>query len=212
MGENKSLVIEHCSQIAKLCTQVKALKSSMIYQSGEEAVGFYYVKQGQIGLYQVTEQGKENLLRVYGAGSYFGYRTLFTKQPYPATARAMLESDIEWIKVREFDHLMAQDTTLATYLMQQVCAELGEAEQRLVQFTVYSSKKRIVDTIYTLFSLYGNYPWTYREIAEYSGTDIGTVIRFCKILKQKGYLDQESRKLMPINLDEMHADCEQLIG
>ncbi|WP_394241254.1 Crp/Fnr family transcriptional regulator [Vibrio astriarenae] len=178
-------------------------KRQAIYQSGSPSSGVYYVDSGLVGLYQVSETGKESLLRIYGPGSYFGYRSLFTNQNYPSTARAMLNSTVVHAKVNSFKELDKQSPELANYLMKEVCFELGEAEKRLMQFTAFSAKKRILDSVLHVFDLYPNYPWTYREISEYSGTDISTVIRYCKKLKELGYLIPESRKPVPVDLQQL---------
>ncbi|WP_353496519.1 Crp/Fnr family transcriptional regulator [Vibrio chaetopteri] len=176
-------------------------RKQVVYRSGNSARGLYCVKSGQVGLYQVTESGKESLLRIYGPGSYFGYRSLFTNQNYPSTARAMLDSDIIRIDVNDFQSLDELAPDLAQYLMKEVCTELGEAEKRLMQYNAFSAKKRILDTLTHFFEMYPDYPWTYREIGEYSGTDITTVIRYCKALKASGVLLKESRKPSPVDLD-----------
>ncbi|PSU34207.1 Crp/Fnr family transcriptional regulator [Photobacterium lutimaris] len=178
-------------------------KKQVVYHNGLPAKGFYYLEQGLVGLYQVSENGKESLLRVYGPGSYFGYRSLFTAQNYPSTARAMIDSTVVRINVNDFKSLDTTAPSLARFLMAEVCSELGEAEKRLMQFNAFSAKKRILDTIFYMFQTYPEYPWTYREIGEYSGTDTTTVIRYCKILKEKGILDKNSRKPQPVNLQQL---------
>ncbi len=173
----------------------------VIYSRGSTARGFYYVDDGLVGLYQVSEKGKETLLRIYGPGCYFGYRSLFTKQSYPATAKTMLKSTIVQINVKSFNFLQNLSPELVSSLMSDVCSELGEAEQRLMQFNSFNAKKRILDSLYYVFKTYPSYPWTYREIGEFSGTDTSTVIRYCKFLKQSGVLQADSRKLIPISLE-----------
>ncbi|MGR5251402.1 Crp/Fnr family transcriptional regulator [Vibrio astriarenae] len=186
-------------------------KKQAIYQSGTPSNGVYYVDTGLVGLYQVSETGKESLLRIYGPGSYFGYRSLFTNQNYPATARAMLKSTVVHTPVNNFKELDRHSSELASRLMKEVCYELGEAEKRLMQFTAFSAKKRILDSILHVFDLYPNYPWTYREISEYSGTDISTVIRYCKKLKELGYLVKDSRKPIPVDLPQLEHYKESLL-
>lgn len=186
-------------------------KRQPIYVSGAPSNGIYYVDSGQVGLYQVSQTGKESLLRIYGPGSYFGYRSLFTNQSYPSTARAMLQSTIFQCKIYSLQDLHQKSPELADYLMQEVCYELGEAEKRLMQFTVFNANKRILDSIFHVFDLYPHYPWTYREISEYSGTDISTVIKYCKKLKQLGYLVANSRKPVPVDLQQLALYKESLL-
>lgn len=175
-------------------------KKQIIYRNGDAAKGFYYVRRGLVGLYQVSELGKESLLRIYSSGSFFGYRSLFTNQEYPSTARAMLDCEVIHIDIKNLDSLYNISPDMASYLTKEVCTELGEAEKRLMQFNAFSAKKRILDTIYFMFQTYPDYPWTYREIGEYSGTDTSTVIRYCKILKESGVLIKTSKKPQPVDL------------
>lgn len=178
-------------------------KKGLVYAGGLPANGFYYVNDGLIGLYQTSVNGKESLLRIYGPGSYFGYRSLFTNQHYPSTARAMKNSNITKLFINNFKSLYEKNPNLANFLMSEVCEELRLSEKRIIQFNEFSAKKRILDTIYYVFSIQPNYHWTYREIAEYSCTDIATVIRYCKELKTKGILDNNSRRLVPVCLDQL---------
>ncbi|MGB5444475.1 MAG: Crp/Fnr family transcriptional regulator [Psychromonas sp.] len=191
-------------------SQLSIKKKQPVYRDGISANGFYYVKSGLVGLYQVTESGKESLLRIYGPGSFFGYRSLFTEQKYPATSRTMLNSELLKIDVSDFTELESIAPNISAYLMREVCEELGEAEKRLMQQTSCSAKKRILDAIYHLFTFYPDYSWTYREIGEYSGTDTTTVIRYCKTLKATGYLRKDSRKPIPMDI-QLIAEFRQSI-
>lgn len=197
------MAIDIRRQLKDHIDKIDVSKKQVVYHNGLPAKGFYYVDQGLVGLYQVSESGKESLLRIYGPGSYFGYRSLFTAQNYPSTARAMLDSALIRVNVNDFKSLDTASPNLANLLMQEVCSELGEAEKRLMQFNAFSAKKRILDTIYYMFQTYPEYPWTYREIGEYSGTDTTTVIRYCKTLKDSGILDKNSRKPLPVDLEQL---------
>jgi CRP-like cAMP-binding protein len=205
MNFSNHIQLSHCSE------NLNASKQRIIYRTGLQAKGFYFVESGMVGLYQVSESGKESLLRIYGPGSYFGYRSLFTGQNYPSTARAMLDSQLVRFNIQDFKGLDRLDDELANFLMREVCVELGEAEKRLVQFNAFSAKKRILDTLHHFFQHYPNYPWTYREIGEYSGTDTTTVIRYCKKLKEEGILDASRRKPLPVNLEKLFVHRRSLI-
>ncbi|GAK87966.1 cAMP-binding protein [Vibrio ponticus] len=130
---------------------------------------------------------------------------MFTQQKYPATSRAMLESEVVKIRIDSMQELERNAPELALTLMQEVCKELGEAEKRLLQYSAFSSKKRILDALIHLFSHYPNYPWTYREIGEFIGTDTSTVIRYCNNLKQANLLLSNSRKPRPVDVTQLQG-------
>lgn len=178
-------------------------KKSFIYQDGCSANGVYYIQEGMVGLYQTSNSGKESLLRTYGMHAFFGYRTLFTNQTYPSTARAMSDSLIVKVTVKDFVSLFKQAPLLSNHLMKEVCTELGDAEKRLTQFMSLGARKRIIDAMSYLFSSHPSYPWTYREIGEFSGTDTATTIRYCKELKNKNILQAHNRSPKPTCLKQL---------
>lgn len=178
-------------------------KRQMIYRGGAPTKGFFYVKSGLVGLYQTSETGKESLLRIYGPGYSFGYRSLVTRQSYRSTARSMIPSELIHVDVdmtQGVEHLPHQ---LLGLLLRGACYELGEAETRITQLTSNSAKVRILDAIAYLFDNHPEYQWTYREVGEFSGTDTTTVIRFCKQLKEKGVLDPHSRRIRVCSNDKL---------
>ncbi len=187
------------------CHALNIQKKTIIYRANQQASGFYYVQEGLIGLYRMTETGKENLLRVYGRGDYFGYRSLFSQQRYHLTTRSLLPSQLQHIHLKSIDELQHHAPILLNHLMSSVCQELGEAENRLADIAAHSAPVRIIDAIIHLFQQFDYYPWTSREIAEFSGTETQTVIRVCKQLKQRELLDPNSRKITPLDFHRLQS-------
>lgn len=186
-------------------------KKQVIYRAYGKASGFYLLDAGMVGLYRITEKGKEHLIRVYGAGEYFGFRSLFSNQPYHLTTRTLQTSTIRHIQVKGIEELYQYDSNLLTSLVTSVCRELGEAESRLSNIAAFEAKIRVLDSIVELFGRFQDYKWTSREIAEYSGTETQTVIRFCTKLKAKGLLDPETRSIHPVCLKDLQAYRNELV-
>lgn len=206
------MIIKSFEKLVGFFAERNIKKQQVIYKNGQLANGFYYLKSGLVGLYQVSELGNESLLRIYSSGAFFGYRSLFTEQAYPATARAMLDTELFHIDIQDLKFLNDLAPEIANQLTREVCTELGQAEERLMQFNTFSAKKRILDAIHYVFLTYPQYPWTYREIGEFSGTDISTVIRFCKTLKALGILQKDSRKPQPVDLAKLESYRKSLIN
>lgn len=192
-------------------TKTKLAKKQVIYRSNQQACGFYYLASGMVGLYRITESGKEHLLRVYGEGDYFGYRSLFSQEPYHLTTRSLLPSVIHHVHVKDVQELQAQAPEILQFLLKSVCRELGEAEGRFSNVAAYQTKVRVIDAIVELFQKFDFYPWTSREIAEYSGTETQTVIRFCKLLKEKNLLDPNARGIRPLDIEGLKQLRNELV-
>ena len=163
-------------------------KGTVIYSQGEQANEFYYVEKGLIGLYHILENGKESLLRIYSSQDYFGFRTIFGTQVYHCTAKVLLPAEIIRVSPHNISVFIQSNPKAIQQLLHQLSEELQTSEQRLTKAAYMRSLDRVMESITHLTQYYPNYPWTYREIAEYSGCETETAIRISKELKKQGFL------------------------
>lgn len=163
-------------------------KGMTVYNQGEKAQEFYYVKQGLIGLYHTLNNGKESLARLYKQGDYFGFRTLFDFDDcrYHCNAKVLIEAEIIRIKSGNIDRFLTDNLHMSKLLLQTIANELRDAEQRLAKSAYLHTLDRVIDSLCFLTKNFPYYNWTYREIAEYAGCETETAIRIAKELKKSG--------------------------
>lgn len=163
-------------------------KGMTVYNQGEKAQEFYYVKQGLIGLYHTLNNGKESLARLYKQGDYFGFRTLFDFDDcrYHCNAKVLIEAEIISIKPENIDCFLTDNLHMSKLLLQTIANELRDAEQRLAKSAYLHTLDRVIDSLCFLTKNFPYYNWTYREIAEYAGCETETAIRIAKELKKSG--------------------------
>ena len=163
-------------------------KGMTVYNQGEKAQKFYYVRQGLIGLYHTLNNGKESLERLYKQGDYFGFRTLFGFGDcrYHCNAKVLIEAEIIRINPENIDHFLTDNLQMSKFLLQTLANELRDAEQRLAKSAYLRTRDRVIDSLSFLTKNFPYYNWTYREIAEYAGCETETAIRIAKELKASG--------------------------
>lgn len=177
-------------------TESKMLeRNSLIYSQGETAQVFYFLQRGLVGLYHSLENGKEALIRLYHANEYFGFRTLFSGTSYHCTARVLQHAEIVRIHPLSQSHFLAENPEFSQYLIKQLAYELYDAEHRLTNTAYKRSYDRVIEAITNLTESYPDYPWTYREVAEFCGCETETAIRISRELKKQGILDKSHRHL-----------------
>ncbi|OOF46456.1 Crp/Fnr family transcriptional regulator [Rodentibacter trehalosifermentans] len=177
-------------------TETKRLeRNSLIYSQGETAQVFYFLQRGLVGLYHSLENGKETLIRLYHANQYFGFRTLFSDTDYHCTARVLQDAEIVRIHPVSKAVFLAENPQFSQYLIKQLANELYDAEHRLTNTAYKRSYERVIEAITNLTENYPDYPWTYREVAEFCGCETETAIRISRELKKQGILDKSQRHL-----------------
>jgi putative ABC transport system ATP-binding protein len=68
--------------------RVSLAAGETLFREGERGELAYVVEQGEIELFKITQDGREELVRSAGPGSYFGELAPVLKMPRTATARA----------------------------------------------------------------------------------------------------------------------------
>ncbi|HDR1062859.1 Crp/Fnr family transcriptional regulator [Pasteurella multocida] len=176
--------LQHC----QLTYLHQLAKGMTVYQQGEVAQEFYFVKSGLVGLYHTLDNGKESLVRLYRQGDYFGFRTLFGlgDSRYHCSAKILIEAEVIRIKPENIDLFFLHNLQLSKILLQTLANELRDAEQRLAKSAYLRTLDRVIDSMCFLTSNFPYYNWTYREIAEYAGCETETAIRIAKELRQNG--------------------------
>ncbi|MFU8848720.1 MAG: Crp/Fnr family transcriptional regulator [Opitutales bacterium] len=132
--------------LATGCHLRKAPKGTYLFHEGENASGFFVVHTGAVNVHRVTEEGREQVIRVFYPGESFGEVVLVGDKSYPASAKTTEESQIIVIPTDFFRREIHRDPDLAMrilasmslhlrYLIETVeSLKLQQAESRVVQW------------------------------------------------------------------------------
>jgi len=104
-------------------------KGKEIFAEGDEGDGFYVVASGQVKVYKLSLEGKEQILHIYGPGNSFGEVAVFSGQCFPANAMTLLKSHLLFFPRTAFVGLISGNPALCLNL-------LADLSLRLRQFTV----------------------------------------------------------------------------
>lgn len=147
-------------------------KDEIVYRQGELAESFFFLEKGLIGLYHILENGKESLMRIYKAGDYFGFRTLYSSKHYHCSAKALSAVQLVSIQPENISEFITNNPKVGNLLLTQLADELQEAEYRLATTAHQKSLDRVIDSICYLTENFPDHQWTYREVAEYAGLSL----------------------------------------
>jgi CRP/FNR family cyclic AMP-dependent transcriptional regulator len=75
-------------------TILKFQDGQIIFSQGEPAGSVLYIQKGRVKLSVVSEQGKEAVVAILGAGDFFGEGCLAGQSLRMASATAMMECEI----------------------------------------------------------------------------------------------------------------------
>lgn len=101
-------------------------KGQPIFSEGEEGNGFYIVAVGQVKIFKVSLEGKEQILHIYGPGNPFGEVPVFSGQKFPANALALTTSTLLFFPRETFVELITENPSLAMNMLAVLSLRLRE--------------------------------------------------------------------------------------
>ncbi|MDE2344236.1 MAG: Crp/Fnr family transcriptional regulator [Betaproteobacteria bacterium] len=83
---------DEIDRVARASREVRAPKSTILFQKGDPSNGFYLVVQGQLKLTFLSQTGAEKIVEIISAGQTFGEAVMFMERPYPVYAQTLVDS------------------------------------------------------------------------------------------------------------------------
>jgi CRP/FNR family transcriptional regulator len=119
----------HLYEIKKVAVNKHPNKKEFIFSEGDKGNGFYVVVDGQVKIFKLSSEGKEQILHILGPGESFGQVAMFAGRSFPANAEAIAKSHLLFFPRIAFKDLISGDPQLAMQM-------LAVLSMRLRQFTI----------------------------------------------------------------------------
>lgn len=168
-------------------------RGEIIYHEGDTPESLYLIETGLVGLFHISESGKETFLRVFGKDSIFGHRSYFAESPYHGTSIALEATELIIISKEQCQDICLTKPDLLKAMVKMIASDLGEAELRLAGLQDKSAPARIAEALVYLKLKHPDHTWTRKEIAEFSGSTFESVARVMTKLSDQGLITKEGR-------------------
>jgi len=202
---------ENKSKISHLITDKTYNKGKVLYRAQESDNTLYIVHSGQVKIYRLSENGREQLVRILGPGDFTGEYTIFNDDSkHGEYAEAISETTACTLSHKDIQPLLSEQPTIAMEIMKEMSRRLENSEKQTAQVAVGQIGERL--SMY-LADLTGNeaeeevtvmLPMSRKEIASYLGTTPESISRKFKELEKLGMITQLPRKKIKIhNVDNL---------
>ncbi len=184
-------------------SEIEFKRNQIIYHEGDEPKNLYFIVSGLVGLFHISESGKETFFRVFGKDDILGHRSYFAEEPYHASSIALTPVVLAVISKEECKRICEVNPDLIREVIRNISQDLGQAELRLAGLFDKTAHKRISESLVYLKLKHPNYVWTRKEIAEYAGTTFETVARVMTQLEKQNLIKKEGRDFSIINHEQL---------
>ena len=115
---------DQLAAIAQLARRQSYSKGEMIFHQGEESGGFFVVQSGRIKVFQLSANGREQILHIFGPGDHFAEVPAFDGKCFPASAAALTGTNVLFFPRQFFLDLLEHNPTLAVNMLKSFARHL----------------------------------------------------------------------------------------
>jgi CRP/FNR family cyclic AMP-dependent transcriptional regulator len=171
-------------------------KNQIVFSQDEPADSVFYIQEGDVKLTVLSEQGKEAVVAILGAGDFFGEGCLAGQPQRMATVAAIAECKIMRLEKTAMMRLLHDEPELSKRFISHLLARNIRVEADLVDQLFNSSEKRLARLLLIL-AKFGKEGRPERVIANISqetlaemiGTTRGRVNFFMNKFRKMGLID-----------------------
>lgn len=176
---------------ARTLTRYK--KKDRIFYQGEPCVGMHLVCHGKVKLTRATESGREQIIGIADPGELLEGNDLIIGDRHSASALAMEETQICFIKKSDFTEFLRRSPSVAMHFINELGSALAEAQAQIERLTFKTACQRLAELLLRLAEEYGqpgsegvvlDIRLKREDLAEMIGVSQETAIRLLSGLKR----------------------------
>jgi CRP/FNR family transcriptional regulator len=191
-------------RVSRLVIRRKVKKGQVIISENQALDGFYIVLSGQVKVYKLSPDGKEQIIHIIYPGESFAEAAAFTDGRSPANAQAMVESEVFFIFKNDIVRLVKDNPQLSLNMLASMSRYLRHMVSVIDELSLKEVPARLAKYLLDL-SVTGKtkeikLPTTKQELASRLGTVSEVLSRAFSKLKSKRIIKAEGgNKITIIN-------------
>jgi CRP/FNR family transcriptional regulator, polysaccharide utilization system transcription regulator len=137
----------------RLCADVGAHafeRGQLLFYAGASAHSLFVIRSGRIKVFASRPGGEERVLRLLGPGEILGYRPLFAREPYNASAMAVSDAVVCIVPWDRLLELVRAEPDLALELMAKLARELRVSEDLMMDLVCRPVRQRVARLLLSL--------------------------------------------------------------
>jgi len=187
-------------------------KGEILYYENTPSLGLYSIRSGTVKIYTRDKTGKEIILKLATAGDMFGYGHFMGEKIHMDSAKAIEDTECDFINASELKLLMEQDAEFAESLFSMMGKELKDSQKKCKDLIRKNVRERLASYFDYMVKNHSEVTdgkikirvqLSREEIASIIGTASETAIRFISEFKEMGLIVEEDKYFHILKPDEL---------
>ncbi|MBP8066815.1 MAG: Crp/Fnr family transcriptional regulator [Flavobacterium sp.] len=211
----KTLNKDELIKLADCKTSYVVKKGEVIFEEGDHLDGIFCVKDGVCKLSKLSSNGKDQIVKLVTKGELLGQRSLISEEPTNLSAIALEDMTVCFVPKNQVMDFFNENNKFSLSMMKNVCHDLKEADNILVNLAQKSVKERLAATLLYLHDTFGinddeslKLHLSREEISSIIGTATESCIRLLSEFNKNGWIELSGKKIILKNKKELRKLAE----
>ena len=206
----KALKKEELLKLAECKTTYVIKKGEPIFEEGEVTNGVYCIKQGLCKLSKLSDNGKDQIVKLVKPGELLGQRSMITEEPANLSAVALEDMEVCFIPKTEVLQFFSANNEFSMNVMKTICDDLKLADEHMVNMTQKTVRQRLIETVIYLEETFGknedgslHIQLSREELAGLIGTATESCIRLLSELNKQSVIELSGKKIFILDKNKL---------
>ncbi|WP_431158629.1 Crp/Fnr family transcriptional regulator [Winogradskyella poriferorum] len=198
----KALTREELMRVSACKTGKIYKKGQVIFEEGETLNGVYCVRDGVCKLTKLSENGKDQVVKLVVKGGLLGKRSLVSEQKTNLSAVALNDMEMCFIPKSEIMADLQKNPKFTMDVLKKMANDLKESDVSLVNMAQKSVKRRMAEILMYIHDNFGTDDENYLNIvisredyASIVGTATESAIRILSQFKKEGLISTRGKQI-----------------
>lgn len=198
----KSLTKDELVRISNCKTSRIIKKGTVLFEEGDAINGVYCVKDGICKLSKLSENGKDQIVKMVVKGQLIGQRSLVTDESSNLQATALNDMEVCFIPKSEIVADLQKNPKFSYDMLQDMAKDLREADDIIVNMAQKSVRQRLAETLIYIHESFGTNPdgtlsilLSREDYANIVGTATESAIRVLSQFKKEGMVSTHGKQI-----------------
>ena len=206
----KALNKEELLRMAECKTSYTIKKGEPIFEEGEVTNGIYCIKDGVCKLSKLSDNGKDQIVKLVKPGELLGQRSMISDEPANLCAVALEDMEVCFIPKSEVMQFFTQNNQFSMNVMKTICEDLKGADDHMVNMAQKTVRQRLAETLIYLEETFGknedgslHIQLSREELAGMIGTATESCIRLLSELNKSDYIELTGKKITLLDKNKL---------
>jgi CRP-like cAMP-binding protein len=185
-------------------------RGEIIFSEGDKINGVYCVKDGICKLSKLSENGKDQIVKLNFKGDIMGQRSIIGEESSNLTATALNDMEVCFIPKSEILEDLERNPNFSLDILKQMAHDLKDSDNTIVNMAQKSVKRRLADTLLYMHSNFGvdkdfylNVVLSREDYANIVGTATESAKRILSQFKNEGLISTSGKQIKINNIEEL---------